>query len=366
MATEKSLFGKIMEPKFEYSIGNHYRWGWGDEWFSEPDPTKDYRIHLGYVTRPVQSFRQECITAVKYIAERATKPIIVGLSGGADSQMVCLALREAGIPYKAVILKLYSNNGDNYNRMDNANAYAFCKKFNVDYIEEHLNTYEYYHGGLGEFYARKYAISNIQTLVQMYVMDKVCGDYCYIMAGGDVTFGLQQIGRFDKNLPSIPEYPEVSLPMWYVGPQPIMRHMIEMGYEGTSKFYLYSPELIHSFMCDPLISDFIGVNDIIYTAALRRWHMPWIENVSLWWRMFNDFIKPMLMYREWPEMIRTIKFTGFERLDNAEIRAYQRHIVKIAAPLAGPQAVIMTMPELIDYISTPHTHSILASKVVIK
>lgn len=350
-----------MELKFDYTENNHFKWGWGDEWFNEPDPNKQYKIHLGYVTRPVQSFRQECINTARLIGAKATKPIIVGLSGGSDSQMVCLSFREAGIPFKVVIVKLFTDDGELRNDHDIKTAYEFCKKFNIEWIDFDLNVDEFY-ATKGVEYAEKYGFTGVQVLIQCATMDFVGKDYCYIMAGGDIvmTSLLPHVAP-DANLPMIPNTRGTDL-VWWQTPLPIMQHMISMGYEGTSKFYLYTPELISAYLTDPVVQDFLRARNVIYEVFMH-WH----PSIRMWWRLFHMLFKPMMTSREWPEMIPARKYTGFEKLqgknyDGGQEARYQEMIDTASKGKTKGQVVVTRILDLIDYIHTPHTHNLLAVK----
>lgn len=351
-----------MEPKFEYTQNNHYKWGYGDEWYNRADPTKQFKVHLGYCTRPVESFRQECINAAKLIASKATKPIIVGLSGGSDSQMACLSFREAGVPFKVVIVRLYDADGDILNDHDIKTAYEFCKKYNIEYIDHHVNADAFYKGPALE-YAAKYGFTLVETLLQCSTMDFVGKDYCYIMAGGDII-----LSPYYKSItPEIDQKSlafneKVSSPVWIQKGNPVMQHMVEMGYEGTSKFFLYTPELIASYLLDPVTQDFLKAKDVIYQVYFN-WH----RDPKIWWRCFHLMHKPLLTIREWPEMILARKYTGFERLEGFMsgkhsgtrlIDSYQELVNKAANGLTSGQAVVPLIEDLLEYVTTEHTHSL--------
>lgn len=350
-----------MELKFNYTHQNHFKWGWGDDWYNKPDPTQKYKIHLGHVSRPVGSFRQECINAARLIADKATKPIIIGLSGGSDSQIVCLSFMEIGVPFKVVIVKLYTGDGKLCNGHDIATAYEFCKKFNLEYIEFSLNMDKFYRT-TGSEYAQKYGFTGVQTIIQCATMDFVCKDYCYIMAGGDIIMTTVMPGMFpEKKIATMPNCKGTDL-IWWQAPLPIMQHMIAMEYEGTSKFYLYTPELISAYLMDPVVQDFLRARNVLF-HVYTTWH----PNQRMWWRFFHLLIKPMMTLREWPEMIPTRKYTGFEQLQGADHMSgkeaeFQEIINRASGGKTLGQAVAPTIMELIDYIHTPHTHSLEAVK----
>ena len=351
-----------MELKFDYTEGNHFKWGYGDEWFNSPDNNKKFKIHLGYVSRPVESFRLECIRAAKLIASKATKPIIVGLSGGSDSQMVCLSFREANVPYKAVIVCMHLD-GSLINEHDIKTAYVFCEKYNVEYLEHHLNLDEYYKGQ-GKEYAEKYSFTGLETIVQCSTMDFVGNDYCYIMGGGDVIFSVYN-NAFTPDLihPKLQGFENLTKPVWWQSGPPVMQHMLAMGYEGTSKFFLYTPELVAAYLSDPVVKDFQQAQDAIYQIYIN-WH----RDHKMWWKCFHLLYKPLMAIREWPEMIVVRKFTGFEHLQkkiNGETLevTYQKLLADAAGDDVKWQVVCPLIEDLAEYILTPHTHSLESTRI---
>lgn len=359
-----------MEPKYQYSKDNHYKWGWGNDWFNKRIPGEPYKITLGTVSRPAQGFRYECIQAAKDLANNTTKEIIVGLSGGSDSQMVCLSLLDAKIPFKALIVTYKDEFNTIINSHDTANAYKFCKKFNVPYEELTLDLPKYY-TTKGVEYARKYGMSNPETIVQTAAMD-YCKDRCYIMAGGDIMMVIvnpasapyQQLPLMSNGL---------SKPTWYMKPLPIEQHMIESGYEGTSKFYMWSPELVHSYLTDPVMQNFYRAQEMIYDTFCV-WH----PNPATWWRCFHYLFKPQMTLAHFPEMIPTRKYTGFEQLygnvmrDNfinklpkSRMKQYT-DLLKTAAGINedNKQAVILPIEQMIDMLVSKEPIVLTSTKLV--
>lgn len=353
-----------MDLQFEYTENNHFKWGFGDEWYNTPDPTKQYKIQLGFTRRPVMRFRDECINVARLIAAKATKPIIVGLSGGSDSQMACLAFREANIPFKVVILKMTNHAGDNVNGHDIKNAYAFCQQYGIEWIDFVVNVDEFYAGPAKE-YAAKYGFTGVHTILQCATMDFVGKDYCYVMAGGDIVFApYKSYVTPELDLPKLPNLTDMNKPVWWQTPLPIMQHMMAMGYEGTSKFYLYTPEIIAAYLTDPAVTDFLNAQDVIY-EVFCKWH----PHARMWWRCFHMLFKPLMTQREWPEMLPARKYTGFEQLQGKNFNSgqevlYQQYINDAAGGISDGQVISTPIQDLITYVTTPHTHNLVATPLV--
>lgn len=350
---------------FEYSANNHFKWGFGDAWHNDPDAELTFKIRFGHCTRLVKSFRDECILAATHIANKATKPIIVGLSGGFDSQIACLSFLKAGADLSTVIVKYYDN-GVLINQHDIKTAYQFCKKFNVKYIEFNLNLSEFYQTKALE-YGSKYGFRNVEPIVQCATMDYVGEKYCYIMAGGDPMVAPMLMNTVpDRDLPSLSTHiPNMSVAVWSQRPQPIMQHMIKMGYEGTSKFFLYTPELITSYLKHSALQDFLLIQEPIYDT----WCRGEFNNPKFWWKCFHYMYKPLMVIKEWPEVIQIRKYTGFEKLyttsnNEGKIFKYLRAIKECSNKLLDNQAVILTIPEFTNYLETPYAHDLLATRII--
>jgi hypothetical protein len=354
-----------MELKFEYSENNHFKWGFGDEWYNRPDPEKQYKIQLGYTTRPVMRFRDECIDVAKKIYAKATKPICVGLSGGSDSQMACLAFREAKIPFKVVIVRMHDRAGTVTNAYDIKIAYEFCEKYNIEFINFDIDLDDFYYIK-GAEYAKKYGLTGVHTIVQCATMDYICPNYCYVMAGGDIVMTSIVKGIHENDvLPTLSFNKNRSVPCWWQAPLPIMQHMIEMGYEGTSKFYLYTPEIIAAYLTDDVTTDFLNAKHVVYQVF-----MEWFPRWSSWWKLFHLLYKPLMTMREWPEMIPVRKWTGFEVLasktkEKPNYEAEYQHILNMSSGGSTKgQAVITPIEDLIKYVTTPHDDSLFAEKLI--
>ena len=342
-----------MEPVFEHTLNNHFKWGWGDEWYGSPQPDKKYKIHIGHTTRSWGSLRQESVNAARLIADRATKPIIIGLSGGSDSQMACLSFRDAGVPFKVIIVKYCYANGDVVNQHDISVAYEFCKKFNIEYLELAVDIDAFFRGRGAEL-ARKYCMPKVETIIQTMAMDHVGKDYCFVMAGGDIM--IHSLSFKSAALYGLKTYEErFGEPCHYEQPVPILQHMIENRYEGTSKFWLYTPELIASYLTDPITQSYLNTFDVIMSA----WTDQSREKAN--WKLFHWFYKPLMTYREFPELIRSKKFTGYENLYAgmndvpSRMSVYKAILKNEVADLDSEKVVILSIDNLIKYITTPHS-----------
>lgn len=285
----------------KYSKDDHYRWGWGTEWFSSPDPEQQYRVQIGSCKNGHGSFHDETINATKDLVSQFTKPTIVGLSGGFDSQVVCLALMEIGHKFNPVILRLRSEDGKIYNQYDIDGAIEFCKRYSLDPIYEDLPLLQFYRTR-GRELAAEHALTTTETIVQLHVVEKFGSQYSFIMGGGDPNI----LKPYDWRKPDR-DFLYVSF-----SPNPIQQHLIKYKYEGCTKFFMYSPELVASYLDNHIVNAFYKAQTSIYDTYTR--HYPPKE----WWKCFNFYIKPLMYVEQWPGLVQRKKFTGFEAVPEME------------------------------------------------
>jgi hypothetical protein len=147
-------------------------------------------------------------------------------------------------------------------------------------------------------------------------------------------------------------------PVWTESPVPIMQHMISNEYEGTSKFWLYTPELIASYLTDPVTQDFIKNFDVIMDSYIDL-----TGGSERLWKCFHYLYKPMMTTREFPELIRTKKYTGYENLyAGAEkipgkMNVYIEMLQSAVRDLGAGQTVITSIQKLQQYVTSVHGES---------
>lgn len=318
---------------YEYSKNNHYKWGWGtndSEWFNEADYTQPFKVTFAPCSRPHKSFREECVEAVKLIANQSSKHIYVGLSGGSDSQVVCLALREAKIPFTPCIIAM----SDSLNHHDVANAVEFCKKFNFRPVTYRINLLQFYQTQAKEWML-KYNISNGRTILQLWLQQFV-SDGVFIMAGGDVQLNRYLIDPFDKTKQS-----ELG---WRHKPTPILQHLINNNLEGTTKFFMYTPELIASIINSDIMKQFAEVQDSVYSST-------YIGRKNFW-QIYNNIPKQMLYKYNWPEMNIVPKYHGFENAEQKkEVATALANINSQMSVLNSDKVVHINYSELSEYLT---------------
>jgi hypothetical protein len=316
---------------FQYSERNHYRWGWGESpsWFHKPSPGQRFKVSFGRPTRPPKSFREECVYAAGKIAAQARGRIFVGLSGGSDSQAVCLALRECGVDYTPCIVMMKHG----VNLHDVSGAFQFCYRFNLAPRICVLDLEKFYSGAAVQ-YAKQYHFSNPRTMIQLWLQEQVGLENTFIMGGGDPQFTRHRSAE-----------KEVGPLSWEFRPTPILQYLVQNQLAGTTKFFMYSPELIASIVTHPFMRAFAASQDAIFSPAfLKPKHH---------WKIYNYTIKPMIYKENWPEIICRPKFTGFEVAEaRAATSALAAAAVAEARAFNAGKGIQIPLTELQAYFST--------------
>jgi hypothetical protein len=107
--------------------------------------------------------------------------VIVALSGGVDSQTVCLSLKQVDIPFKAVTMVMK----DNFNDFDVKSAHNFCKKHKIEHIIIEIDIINFLTKKLWE-YSEKYQCPSPQFCSHFWFYEKVLELYnpsCLIIGG---------------------------------------------------------------------------------------------------------------------------------------------------------------------------------------
>jgi hypothetical protein len=313
--------------EINYSHNNHYKWGFNDNWFNEAEPEGYFQVSIGACSRPHGSFRAECINAATLLGQTLTKPILVGLSGGLDSQVVCLSLLNAKVPFTPVVLKLLGSAGQTYNQHDIDGAFAFCKKFGLIPIVEELNLDDFYCNE-GMKLISENCITVAEIAVQLHLVIKYKDTHAYINGGGD-----PQLNKYIDS-----ETGMVTL-KYSLGPTPIQQYMINNGIQGCLKFFMYTPEQIAAYLNHPIIHAFNDAQESIFEPV----------NQDIWVNNFAHCIKPMMYIGEWPELVQRRKFTGFERVPYfSKVRMLTHKLNSHINPRA--KMVTWTYKEILDHL----------------
>jgi hypothetical protein len=156
------------------------------------------------------------------------------------------------------------------------------------------------------------------------------------MAGGDVQLNRYLTDVFDKTKQS-----ELG---WRHTPTPILQHLVSNNLEGTTKFFMYTPELIASIINSSIMRQFAEIQDSVYSQT-------YIARKNFW-QIYNNIPKQMLYKDNWPEMNIVPKYHGFE---NAELsRAVNEVTAQISSEILhsnSDKVIHINYSELSDYLT---------------
>ncbi len=279
---------RYSEWELEYSHRDHLKWGWDDGCFNDPTSGK-FHVTVGSTTRPVGTLRQEVIASCKLMADWFTKPLLIGLSGGSDSQVACLAFRELKFPFTPLIQEFTSESGETYNPHDIANALAFCEKFGLTPRVERLRIDRFAQTRYPELLKEHGFVGTVMP-VHLNVLDRY-PDHAHLIAG-EIRVSPLTVGG----------------PLTYAVRTPIQQHFIKHRLQGIDRFYHYTPELMLAYLDNPIMRAYRRA------APALTPHFQQVAPPERWWIQFPLYYKPMFIIDAFPELIIAPKYTGFERL----------------------------------------------------
>jgi asparagine synthetase B (glutamine-hydrolysing) len=126
-------------------------------------------INFKPLSKEVGSFYEECLNTARYIRASTDKPIIVCLSGGIDSEIICRSFMAAGIDFSVITArhKNYTNTFDiNY-------AIRFCKEYNIPMNIIELDIEDYFTNGIEKHISEGYKAINIYRYFLLFMLDTV-------------------------------------------------------------------------------------------------------------------------------------------------------------------------------------------------
>jgi hypothetical protein len=274
-------------------LNNHYKWGWGNEWYSTPkSPTSKFQISLTSAGT-CDSFHDETMRAILDISAKSSKPIVVGLSGGIDSQVICLALMEAKVPFTTCTMRWYSNDGQVINFDDVSYAIKFCRMHNIKHIVDDGNLHNFL-SGLGSRAAEDCCLQFYRALTQVFLADKFKDSHTVVIGGGNVVFDIEGDELFVD-----------------IDSTVIQQYLLENDIEGTTQFFKYTPELILSQINNETCLAFLDAYQSLYSAYAENSKTPYWS-----WRLFSSYVKPLIYQTNWDGLLHRSKQHGFETYDD--------------------------------------------------
>jgi hypothetical protein len=244
---ETEEVARHVAPELELSYRNHFKFGYDGDWFNERGSADDeWCVAYGKCERVPGDWRSECIETARIIRDATDLDLWVLFSGGIDSEVALQSFHFAGIPIRAAITCFK----DDLNRQDIRYAVSFCETHQIHYRLLSLDIEQFVESGEALDYADRTKCVQPQLLHTMWAMDQVDGypilgsAECYLVkrsAQDDVKGGSPDGDTWDM-------YEKERVASWY-------RHLMVRGREGCAGFFQYTPEIMLSFLLDPMIVD---------------------------------------------------------------------------------------------------------------
>ena len=273
-----------------YSKEEHFQFFWLNKgslsklWAVAESFQEDFVVKFGAVARPPSSFRSECIKSAVDIASSAKKPIGIMMSGGIDSEIIALSMIETGVKPACISIVFE----EDLNLHDISYAEKFCRRYDLSHLKIEINLREFLkkNGELEGFFHRERVLFSHRPLI-MKAIQKL-PDFHYIIGDGDIMLKREKINN-KKELCLVKE-PSFT---------PIFRFLENSNYEGTPRFFSYSPEQLLAFLCSDLVTK--------YRRVLID------SDFSL--KTIEEF-KTFLFSIWWPELESRPKYTGYEQVED--------------------------------------------------
>ena len=235
-------------------------------------------IKIRSIKREIDSYDIEVINNAKLIKEISSKKIIVALSGGIDSEVVCLAFLKSNIDFETLTVQ-YT---DNKNAYDCYFAKKFCQENNIKQHIITVNPENFYTDIISKYQKQNVFAHSIYRYLQIYLLD-ISNQLNGI---GICCAGEQLFYTFD-NIINV-KYEPLHIPLNWLRENNIL---------GVPSFYLFSPEIQAAYYKDPLIKFLLG--DSKYFVS----HPPLgfsAEKILLFHKFFN--------------LVRRKKMIGYEEI----------------------------------------------------
>lgn len=204
------------------------------------DPESTLLVKIGKPKRTLLSPLEEAKLAAREIAEKFPGPLWIPLSGGVDSEAVALSFRQAQVPFQVVICKF----NENLNSHDIRYAIEFCEQQGLPYLLMPFDIVKFYESGLHFSLARPHRCRSPQFTVMFEMVRR--------LQSGTVIFPWQPPNVFfhDDGRAYL-GFPEDHFLTY-------LRFLDNEQRPGVPFFFLYTPELIFSFLQQPTLKKILA------------------------------------------------------------------------------------------------------------
>jgi hypothetical protein len=252
-------------------------------YISTSDP---FGISLKPVSRPVLSFREEILETAENIANSTTRPIVLGFSGGIDSEVIARAMLEKKVPFSVLTIR----HAGGLNDHDIVYANKFCQHHNVKQQIVEIDIMDFFTQGINKYIEQGYHAVNLFRYFHLLVFEIIeAQSACGILGGGEPIFY-----NFNEEICMGYTQEQQVVLNWF-------QHHNTVHYPW---FFIQNSELVASYLQEPFIQQWL-TQDV--SAFLKPNPAGTAPNNS-------GPDKIHVYHTDWPDMERRPKYTGYENI----------------------------------------------------
>lgn len=250
----------------ETSWNNHYKLGYGKEWFAgREDPTGKLVISADGCGRVPQSITTESVYATTTMCNKyGVDNITVLYSGGCDSEIILQAFQ--GSVGNGKMPRIVFLDYDGLNSFDCTNAEKYCRNNDLTLDVINVPIRELINNDRVEELCVKYQCANSGSAIYLDSIEKLCKS-SFLVLGDEPYFEL-----FEDPITGIKAWNfiarEWTFSQW--------KAFHFNGVDGCPNFLQWTAELFTSFMLDPIMqwmfsqSDYTTSNQVKYSLYQQR------------------------------------------------------------------------------------------------
>lgn len=321
---------------YQYTKNNHVKWGWGDNWYNRPSGIVDeiWKFTTGRLSREPLGFREEAIIAAREMCDTTELPISLFFSGGIDSQVAFIALKEAGVDFLPFIIR-YRYKDVFLNDYDTSAAFEMCNRYQITPKEEILDVETCWFDKAN--FIHKHMIGDVSRLTILMTANKY-KNYYFIMGGGDPVLFPGSNNDW----------------VWIHNPTPHLQYFINENQQGNTKFFWWSPEFIMSQINNRQMQMFerslktLADTFNFYCETYNPKRQKYFSE------LYCDWCKPLIYTDAFPELIQRKKYVGFETFKEILGQDYMDRLMgmfRTYNEITYGREVYLQIQDLIQYMS---------------
>lgn len=230
------------------------------------------------ISRTLKPWRDEVLHTAQTIANSTTRPLMVCLSGGLDSEIIAKAFLECNIPFTAISFKHSAGT----NLYDIEYAIRFCKKHNVEHKIIEFDFDDFLENKIETYIQQGYRSSGIFRYFLIFMLETIESmGGCAVMGAGEHDYK-----TFDNTI-YLSYFPNFTIPVEWCR----RNNTVHYPY-----FHMHNSEIFASYMKTDIVN--VVLSDPRYFKTLFK------ASISL--------EKILLFHCMWDGMERRQKENGFK------------------------------------------------------